>query len=161
MQEGDGGILIRQILQTFRFFGIYTYSDKIYLKIISLLKYCILRPILHCSIANHIFLSIPTRNTVYFSNFMAAKYVNLILRQPENSKCYGMKISFKIGSSKCAKLIEKKPNSTILTTKNPKMLFVNHGSQHPTIFQKKKFSYPSRATGPKLMILWLYIESLK
>ena len=88
MQEGDWGILIRQILQTFRFYSIYTYSGKIYLKIISLLKYCILRPILHCSIANHIFLTTPTRNKVYFSNLLAVKYVNLILRQPENSKCY-------------------------------------------------------------------------
>ena len=55
------------------------------------------------------------------------------------------------------KLIENKPNLTILTSKNPKMFFVDHGSHHPTIFQKKiNSSYLSRATGPKLMILWLH-----
>ena len=46
------------------------------------------------------------------------------------------KISFKTGSLRCVKYTEKKPNLTILTSLKSQVFFINHGSQHSTLFQK-------------------------
>ena len=46
------------------------------------------------------------------------------------------KISFKTGSLRCVKYTEKKPNLTILTSLKSQVFFINHGSQHSTLFRK-------------------------
>ena len=70
-----------------------------------------------------------------------------------------MKKSFKIGTLRCVKYIEKKAKLIILTSLKPLYFLFQHGSQHLTLPPKMYFnpsSYLSGATGPKLMILWLY-----
>ena len=65
------------------------------------------------------------------------------------------KISFEAGCLSCVEHIEKKPNFPILTSLKSTMV----ANIQPSF--KKVSSYPSEATGPKLMILWPYKKSLK
>ena len=52
------------------------------------------------------------------------------------------KMSFEIGSLRCVKYSEKKPNLTILTSLKSHIFFMNHGSQHLTLFQKTFLASP-------------------
>ena len=69
------------------------------------------------------------------------------------------KEALEIGSLRCANYIEKKVKFDHSSLKSPN--FVNHGSQHSSLFQKKSIAAPLELLAPKLMILWPYKKLLR